>query len=384
MQPHGSDRTGAGQGATLHAEGRYFDGLSARIHPVTLRLDQRLWIAGPEIAVDWDLFDLVAGDTVAPLMRIGPRGQPARVEVSDSAFADALTARCPDLHRSDDNGSRGNLRLVVWSIAAGLSVILLAIYGVPAIAARLAPVIPISVESRLGSAVADQVGRMLGHPPVCDDGPARAVLDRLVARMAGQRGMLGQRVMAGEPRIAVHRHAVANALTLPGGRVIVLSSLIDRSETADEFAGILAHEFGHIAARDPMRALLAASGSSFLLSLVLGDLTGSTLIVATGQMALSAGYSRDAETAADAYAVETLRRSGGDAVALATILERIARDEEPDGVASLLRSHPFTRERAHRIRALAGNDTAGRHILTDADWLTLKGICRSVATAAPR
>nr|WP_282103640.1 M48 family metallopeptidase [Methylobacterium sp. 37f] len=343
-----------------------------------MRLDQRLWIAGPEIAVDWDLFDLVAGDTVAPLMRIGPRGRPARVEVSDSAFADALTARCPDLHRSDDKGSGGNLRLVVWSIVAGLSVILLAIYGVPAIAARLAPMIPISVESRLGSAVADQVGRMLGHPPVCDDGPARAVLDRLVARMAGERGL------PGEPRIAVHRHAVANALTLPGGRVIILSSLIDRSETADEFAGILAHEFGHIAARDPMRALLAASGSSFLLSLVLGDLTGSTLIVATGQMALSAGYSRDAETAADAYAVETLRRSGGDAGALATILERIARDEEPDGVASLLRSHPFTRERAHRIRTLAGKDTVGRHILTDADWLTLKRICRSVATAAPR
>ena len=97
-----------------------------------------------------------------------------------------------------------------------------------------------------------------------------------------------------------------------------------------------------------------------------------------GQAAISAGYSREAENAADSYSVEVMRRSGGDATALATILERIAKDDEKGEFAGLLRSHPFTKERANRIRAMAGTETVGRRILDETEWATLKGICRDV------
>ncbi|GJE16872.1 M48 family metallopeptidase [Methylobacterium marchantiae] len=359
-------------------EGTYFDGLSARPHPVILTLEDRLEIAGRDLHLAWTLSDLVAGDTVRPLMRVGPAGSAARVEFTDEGLAAALEARCPDLHRTDPAGSGGRLRLVLWSVAAGISVLLLAIYGVPAIAVRLAPLIPASIESRLGGAVDGQIGRILGDPPACDDAPARAILDRLIDRMTANASL------PVDLSIGVRRHAIANALTLPGGRVVVLSDLIEKSATPDEFAGVMAHEFGHVAAHDPMRALLAASGSSFLLSLVLGDLTGSTIIIAVGQAAISAGYSREAENAADSYSVEIMRRSGGDATALATILERIAKDDEHGAFASLLRSHPFTAERANRIRAMAGTDTIGRRILDDADWTTLRGICRNVPGKATK
>lgn len=363
---------------TPTAEGRYFDGSSARAHPVRLSITDRLEIVGPDLRLAWEMFELVAGETVRPLMRVGPAGSAARVEFSDEGFADSLAARCPDLHRTGSGDAGGVLRLVLWSLAAGISVILLAIYGVPAVAVRLAPLIPAGIEARVGTAVDGQIGRILGDPPTCDDAPARAVLDRLIARMTGEGAL------PAEISIVVRKHIVANALTLPGGRIVVLSDLIERSATPDEFAGVLAHEFGHVAARDPMRALLAASGSSFLLSLVLGDLTGSTIIVALGQAAISAGYSREAENAADAYAVEMMRRSGGDPAALATILERIAKDDDRGGFVNFLRSHPFTRERAERIRASAGPDTAGRRILDEAEWSTLKGICRSVPSKPAR
>lgn len=354
------------------ATGTYLDGLSARAHPVTLRLADRLEIDGAGTRLAWDLADLAAGDTVPPLVRIGPRGSPARVEFADPGFADALAGRCPDLHRSDAAGAGGTRRLVLWSVAAGVSVLVLAIYGVPVIAGRLAPLVPNAIETRLGSAVEGQVGRLLGDPPVCDEPAARTVLDRLVTRMTQREDL------PGEPLVSVRRHPLANALTLPGARVLVLSDLIDKAESPDEFAGILAHELGHVAAHDPMRALLAAGGSSFLLSLVLGDLTGSTILIATGQAAIAAGYSREAENAADAYAVALMRRAGGDAAALATILERIAGDGDQGGVATFLRGHPMTCERAQRIRSLAGPGSAGRQILTGADWALLKGICRNV------
>lgn len=363
--------------AGLTAQGRYFDGASARPHPVTVRLTDRLAVTGPGIDRDWNLLDLRAAETVPPLMRVGAAGEAARVEFSDAALAAALAARCPDLHRRESRG--GTLRIVLWSFAAGLSVLLVAAFGVPVLAHLAVPLVPDAAESRLGRAVESQVVRILSDPPLCAEPASRAVLDALVGRLAGAATDLPP-----DLAVSVRRHGLANALTLPGARVVVLSDLIAKARSADEFAGVLAHEFGHVAVRDPTRSLIQASAASFLLSLVLGDLTGSTVIVAVGQAALSAGYSREAERAADAYAVALMARAGGNGAALADILDRIAKDEAGD--LDFLRSHPFTRERAAAIRALAGPEAAGRSILSEADWASLRGICGAepVEPAKPR
>ena len=356
---------------TIETEGRYFDGVSARPHPVRLRLDTRLRATGPGIAADWDLLDLRAADSVPPLMRVGPVYAPDRVEFSDDVLAAALVERCPDLRRREGGG--GITRLVLWSTAAGLSVLLVAIVGVPYLARLLVPLVPDSVEARLGAVVEPQVVRLLGQPPVCTEGPGRAVLDRLVARLAAAGGPDGS--LPPDLTVTARRHAMANALALPGARVILLSGLIAQAKTPDEVAAVLAHELGHVGARDPTRSLIRASGTSFLLSLVLGDLTGSTVIVAIGEALLSAGYSRDAERAADTYAVDLMTRAGGNGAALADILERIAADDGRRGSLDLLRSHPLTTERAAAIRALAGPDASKRQILPAEEWNALKEIC---------
>lgn len=366
---------------TVTAKGRYFDGLSARPHPVTLRLGHRLEVAGHGIRLDWGLFELRAAESLPPLMRVGPADGAARVEFSDETLARALEARAPDLHRSE-SGEGSVLRLVLWSIAAGVSVLLVAVFGVPAAAGLIVPLVPEAVEARFGQAVDGQVVNLLGKPLLCEAPAGRAALDRLVAKMTAGANLREA------PQVAVRRHKVANALTLPGGRVIVLSDIIEKAKTPDEFAAILGHEFGHVAARDPTRSVIAAGGTSFLLSLILGDLTGSTILVTVGQVAISAGYSREAERAADAYGVAMMRRAGGDPAALASILERI--DDEPDDKGkgtSFLRSHPYTKERAATIRGLAGAAT-GQRILSDEDWTALRAICpakpaREPETTAP-
>lgn len=348
--------------------GTFFDGISARPRPVTLRLTFRLDIVGEDVARDWSLLDLRAADAAAPLMRVNHAQGPESVEFADEAFAQALMARCPDLNRTE--GGSGVTRLVLWSIAAGLSVLLTAIYGVPAASGLLAPLVPQAIEAQLGRSVDGQIVTLLDDPPLCNEAAGRAVLDRLTARLS--EGM----ALPVAPQVSVRRHKIANALALPGGRVILLSDIIAKARNGDELAGILAHEFGHVAARDPMRSVITAGGTSFLLSLVLGDLTGSTVLVTVGQAAISAGYSRDAERAADAYAVAAVKRAGGDGAALAAILERItdADDEKPDGI-SFLRSHPFTAERAARIRSLAGEKPTGSGILSEAEWKSLQGLC---------
>ncbi len=164
---------------------------------------------------------------------------------------------------------------------------------------------------------------------------------------------------------------------------MLLSGLIARARSPDEVAAVLAHELGHVGHAIRPAALIQASGTSFLLSLVLGDLTGSTVIVAVGEAVLSAGYSREAERAADAYAVALMTRAGGNGAALADILERIAADDGPRGNLDLLRSHPLTAERATTIRALAGPGAAGRQILPADAWTALRGICAPAERTPP-
>ena len=364
--------------ATLTGTGRYFDGLSARPVPVSLRLAEgRLEVLGPGLRRDWNCLDLRAADALRPLMRVGPVGGRERVEFSDAVLAHALDGLCPDLAAGPVRDG-GTLRLILWSAAAGAGLLLLAIFGVPALAQVIAPLVPESAEDRLGAAVETQVVALLGKPPVCDAPAGRAALDRMVAALV-RTGSLPANL-----RVAVRRSKTENALTLPGARVVVLSGLIAKARGPDELAGVLAHEFGHVAVRDPTRALIQASGTSFLLSYVFGDLTGSTVIVALGQAALSAGYSRDAERAADAFAVTAMAGAGADGAALAAILERIARDDA-DGVA-LLRSHPYTRERAAAIRerALATRSPNLGPILDAKDWAALQAICPRPDAAEPR
>ena len=153
-------------------------------------------------------------------MRVGPADEPVRVEFSDAMLAAALAARCPDLNRRKESG--GTLRLVLWSVAAGLSVLLVALFGVPRIAGVLAPLVPVEAEARLGTVAEPQVLRFLGSPPPCTEAAGSGVLEGLVARLVAASGSSG--ALPPDLAVSVRRHGLANAFALPGARVIMLSN----------------------------------------------------------------------------------------------------------------------------------------------------------------
>ena len=94
---------------------------------------------------------------------------------------------------------------------------------------------------------------------------------------------------------------VPNAFALPGGKVFVLKGLLDKAESPDELAGILAHELGHLKHYDNMRGLIYNGGTSFLIGLLFGDVTGSSAVIFASRSVVEASYSREAETAADTF-----------------------------------------------------------------------------------
>jgi predicted Zn-dependent protease len=189
-------------------------------------------------------------------------------------------------------------------------------------------------------------------------------------KLAGRLQSAAQLPIPPEP--VVLRSKMANAFALPGGKVYVLSGLLTTTETPDELAGVLSHEFGHVAHRDGLRRLIREGGTSFLIGMMFGDVTGSGAVLMAGRAVLSAGYSRGDESRADAFAATVMQRLGRPTEPLGELLTRMTKghDEGP----SLLRDHPLTPERAAMLKA-EDRPPTGAPLLDDGEWRDLTHIC---------
>jgi Zn-dependent protease with chaperone function len=360
--------------------GIYFDGVTSTRRDVAVALASsslRISAQDGQLLAEWpygEIEGLAAPDNV---LRLGRRGSAAleRLEILDPAFAAEIDARASLVDRTGSLQRRQRTRVIGWSIAATASLLLVAWFGVPAIATRLAPLLPPAVERKLGDAVDMQVRGMLdthkaGASFDCgtasSEKPGRAALDKMLRRLETAAGL-------DLPlRASVVRRDEANAVALPGGQVYVFRGLIAKADAADEVAGVIAHEIGHVAHRDGTKAVLQGAGLSFLFGMLLGDFVGGGAVVLAAKTVLQLSYSREAETKADAYGADLMNRAGGDAHALAIILDKIGGATEP-GMTILL-NHPETKARVAAINKLAA--TAPPSPLLDAgEWAALKTIC---------
>ena len=86
----------------------------------------------------------------------------------------------------------------------------------------------------------------------------------------------------------------------------MFEGLIDKAETVDEVAGVIAHELGHVANRDGLRTLVQAAGLSLVFGSLLGDFVGGGAVVFAAESLLKSRRIRaDKETAGP-----TISRSG--------------------------------------------------------------------------
>lgn len=364
---------------TNPGSGVYFDGVTARRHPVEVSLAEAgLRISGEQIYVRWpyeELEHLSAPEGVLRLSRAGAQNL-ERLEIRDPDLAHAIDERSHPVDRSGKTERRMRARALLWSMAAVLALVLMAIYGVPALADRITPLIPVRFEAWMGEAVDAQVRAMLDTKGVgkafeCGSHPGEqaglAALQKMVTTLERAAGL----------RIPLHavvvRRSEANAITLPGGHIYVFEGLIRAAESEDEVAGVIAHEIGHVAHRDGTRSVLQTAGISFLFGMLLGDFVGGGAVVIAAKTVLNSSYSREAEAAADRYAVGLMNTIGADGRALGAFLLRIEGSSHAGGPKILL-DHPVARERVAAIEA-ASAPKAGTRLLEPAEWAALKRVC---------
>jgi Zn-dependent protease with chaperone function len=168
-------------------------------------------------------------------------------------------------------------------------------------------------------------------------GREREILDALLAHVPHEGYDVQLRVLCEQRN--------ANAVSLPGGRMVMWGGLLTTVASENELAFVLAHELGHFRHRDHLRALGRGLVLMALLSAVgaSSDFT-SSLVMGSG-VAVGQRFNQRQELAADRFAAEVIQQTYGHVGGITDFFGRPALR----GGGSWFGTHPASKK---RVRAL--------------------------------
>lgn len=364
---------------------RYQDGMTAEIREVVCVIDLAalpvaLVILDPAtragIAV-WVAGDAYALNSRPGELRIGSVSQTpgARLSVQGLDYMRRARNLLPSLRTRQKQDGRRQFGLVAGASAALFLLIFGYIFGVPLLAGHLVHLVPAEWETRLGETAQAQIESILGEDGYFDDcdydpdGAGNVAIARFVdAAWEGHDSPF-------KPDVRVVYSEIPNAYALPGGQAYYFSSLLHESDDPDEFAGVLAHELGHVYHRHGMQTVIATSATGLLVGFVLGDMSGTSIAGAIGSALIDTRFSRDAEREADLFAGETAKRLGYRATGLVNLIDRVASDTAFTQTLALLSSHPMNDDRRKLLEAYDIPPSEAKPAFTGAEWRAIKAMC---------
>lgn len=197
--------------------------------------------------------------------------------------------------------------------------------------------IPYEQEARLGDLALAQTRLQM---QLAESGPAVEAIRAI-----------GEPLTAGSPhryRWFVADRPDLNAFAAPGGVVVVHAGLIRSADSAEEIAGVLAHEIAHAELRHSLKTMVKGMGLRALVAVALGDFSGTALAEAAKNLT-ELGFSRDAEREADRDGLRRLVAARIDPGGMVRFFEKLAR-EQSIAPPALLSTHPATEERIAELR----------------------------------
>lgn len=293
--------------------------------------------------------------------------------IPDPAFLDSLHQITPGLKGRFHDPSRRKARLLLLPVAAVATVVLVAalyLWGIPALAAVVAARVPVAWEERLGEAVIDQLA---APEKRCTDAGRAKVLGEILTTLTAPLPKIPYML-----RLIIVDDKTFNALAIPGGYIVVYRGLLERTGSAEELAGVLAHEVQHILLRHSTRTLIQNASTGLLLAALAGDMSG---IMGYGlESARTLGmlrYSRRQEEEADAAGMVLLKAAGIDPDGMISFFETLRRREvEGPKVLSYLSTHPGTGDRIQKLKSLTDRKRLPSvRLLPSHNWGNVKKIC---------
>ncbi|MEM6624639.1 MAG: M48 family metalloprotease [Pseudomonadota bacterium] len=367
--------------AKLEAEAQFFDGANGAPLPVIVSFGARsLMIADfdERSIAHWPLASLVAQSSLSrlPVSLAPDRASTERIELKDPDMIAAIGEVCQELWQSAPSApgaqSAPPQRRRRW-----LWVVLAVVLGTAIAATQLdlralvRDLVPPADAADLGvRQTALLAAAWGGAQPAqrCAGADGVQALDLLVARIAP-----AETGRSAGLTVLVLDHLRADALSLPGGRVILTSGLLAAGSSPEDIAGVLAVEATHISQGHPLDEVIAALPVTDWIALTSGaglDADGQQSVL-QAYLNPSADPDRPAPNAAEAFA--NLDQAGLPTAPLRAMMLRLK-----------AAGAPYAARRAGIVavsseaEGAAGTETAPfQAALGDRDWLALGDICET-------
>ena len=168
-----------------------------------------------------------------------------------------------------------------------------------------------------------------------------------------------------------------NAFAVPGGWIYVNRGLMERVQTMNQLAGVIAHEIGHVTLRhtvQQMQQSQKASGGLMVLCTLTSACRSSAgqAAINVGGSALFASFSRQDEAQADDEAVKTTVKAGIDPRGVPSMFRILLNERKtnPSAVDAFFATHPLEEARitatTREIAAYPANQLRNLRVDSDA------------------
>lgn len=359
-------------------QGFYLDGRTATRQPATIRLMREALEISPAGGASrlWPYRELrqTQGFYAGEEVRI-ERGDPLpeTLLVANSAFLESLHEVAPQLGLRFHDPRRRAARLR-WTIGAAGAVLAVTaaiyVWGIPALAAMVAPRVPVAWEESVGRSA---IGYMAPPDRRCGDPQLGAAMDAIVHRLTQSAPPSPYSI-----RVYVVRRPVVNAHALPGGSVVIFTALLQETSSPEELAGVMAHELQHVLQRHTTRAVIQDASTGLLLMALTGDVTGPLAYgLQTARTLGELRYSRRAEDEADVEGMKMLLAARIDPAGMIAFFDKIRQEEgATPKPLTYLSTHPEPAERIAHLRAMAQAwKGTPEPLLPGEDWAALVRRC---------
>jgi Zn-dependent protease with chaperone function len=307
----------------------YFDGVSARAHPVLVRIDNGVvevrypdkTLALPLEQVRW-----------AERTRYGARS----AQLPNGAFLQCNDSQAWD-HWYLASGLHDSLVVRMQQHWGSVTVVVLALvvflsaayqWGLPALARSVVQFTPYAIDQSIGLRIMQDLDAKMMQPS------ALSLVQRDNIRAQLRAACARQNVdMLATWSLEFRKSNIGpNAFALPGGTIVMTDEMVQLVQgDSHVLTAVLAHELGHLHLRHGTQMLAQVSALGVITGVLWGDFSWALATVPAwlGQ----ADYSRAAEREADAYALEFMRSAGIDPNAMVTLFEKLqswrtARDQQ--------------------------------------------------------
>lgn len=337
---------------------RYFDGRSSQAHAVLLSISQlsaHIHRASDGVLlhrIDMGAIQWPERTRYGSRMVNLPGG--GQLHAQDAAAYDAWAAAHLPRGESLVVRAQQSWRGVLVALALLLGV-LGAFYqwGLPVAARGIASLVPLSVDTALGSNALAQIdGQWMLPSKLPLDTQTRLRERFALAMKAAYPGAVpAYQLEFRQSKIG------PNAFALPGGTMVLTDELVKLVNDDDVVMGVLGHEVGHVTLRHGVRQLVHLAVIQGVLSVAFGDY--GSLITTAPLILGSMGYSRDAEREADAHSIQFMQANRISPLVMVKFFQAMRAEQKtktqstPLGI-SIISSHPADEERIETFRAAAG------------------------------